>query len=107
MEGTILESGESSMKKHNKEEARILIKSIVNKYEKLSYEELRTWAEEKKIKTEELNGPSGVEYQIELAATWDDKRKGTIRFSGAIYDGSSSRLFGVKTPIGYDFLKEK
>jgi len=95
------------MRRHNKEEAQALVEDIVRQYENLSYDELRIFAEDRKIKTEERKGASGEEYQIELTAVWENRDKGIIRFSGAIYDNSKSRLFGIKTPISYDFLKEK
>ncbi len=93
------------MKKQNVEEARKLIESVVKGYEQFSYPELRKWVEDKKIETKEVVGDSGVEYQVELEVMWDDKRGGAIRFSGSIYDESSSRLLKVKTPLSVDFIK--
>jgi hypothetical protein len=95
------------MKKQNKAEAQRLIENIVNEHKQLSYDELCTWIKQKKVETKDFKGPSGVEYQVELAAMWDAKPTGTIRFSGSIYDDSASRFFRIKTPSIYDFLKEK
>jgi hypothetical protein len=95
------------MKEGNREEAKKIVESVVKKYESLAYAELKAWVKEKRIETKEVAGDSGVEYQVELEAMWDDKPNGAIRFSGSIYDDSSSRILKIKTPISYDFLKHE
>lgn len=95
------------MKKQNIDEAKRLIEAMVSQYKDLSYIQLLSWVEDRKIETMEVTGDSGTEYQVELEALWDDKPKGNIRFLGSIYDDSHSRVLKIKTPVTHNFIKRK
>src|SRR5262249_25948016 len=71
----------------NQEEAKEILAIQVGELKRLSYAELRSWVVEKKIKTPLVNGPSGTEYQMEIQAFWDSKRRGEIRVLVSIDDG--------------------
>lgn len=42
---------------------------------------------------EQVQAPSGVEYQIEIEALWDDRRTQTLRVVVSVDDGSGWRAF--------------
>ena len=71
----------------NQEEAKEILANRVRQLKKLPYSEFRAWVIEKKIETPVANGPSGTEYQIEIQAMWDSKRRGDIRVFVSVDDG--------------------
>ena len=61
-----------------------------------SYSDLKAaWL--KQSDCEQVQGPSGVEYQIEIEAVWDDPRAQTIRLIVSIDDGRGWRAFAPMT----------
>lgn len=42
---------------------------------------------------EQVQGPSGVEYQIEIGALWDDRQARTLRIVVSVDDGRGWRAF--------------
>jgi hypothetical protein len=70
----------------NKVEAKAILATELDKLCACSYEELVGRLLDTQ-ETLELTAPSGVWYQIELQAFWDDKPGGNLRVIGAIDDG--------------------
>ena len=79
-------------------EATTILESELARYRKMSYVELWDLAEEPR--TVEIAGPSGVKYQLEAQAWWDDASRTNIRVLLSIDDGSW-RSF---VPLSRDFL---
>jgi hypothetical protein len=69
----------------NKREAKEIISNQLDAYRKRPYSELVEMIDTDPI-AYKVNGPSGTSYQIEIAASWDDKPNGNIRVIGAIAD---------------------
>ena len=69
----------------NKTEALDLLEATLSKYRNRSYESLRAMIDEQE--TFERTAPSGVVYQLEIQAFWDNRRDGPIRVMGAVDDG--------------------
>lgn len=88
-------------KLNNEAEAADLLEAEVNKRRRLSYEELLQWVDDGKKENYELQTKSGIIYQIELFAMWDDKKAKTIRFWGSI-DGGDVSAF---RPMSNTFIK--
>lgn len=88
-------------KLNNKAEATELLNSEVSKSRSLDYEELLKWITENKREHYELQGKSGITYQLELSAMWDDKKAKTIRFCGSIDGGDVSAFL----PMTNSFIK--
>ena len=84
----------------NKQEAQKIIAEKLKPYREKPYSELIKMIKQKPS-TYELRGQSGVLYQIEIQAFWDDKPNGNIRVMGSIDDGGL-RAFA---PLGDDFIK--
>ncbi len=84
----------------NKQEAQKILTEKIAKYRKLSYDEL------KKIMNNpvasEITAPSGVWYQLEIQAFWDDKSNGDIRVMAAIDDGGLRAFI----PLTECFIKD-
>jgi len=68
----------------DKAEAMTLLKQKLDGYRKQSYFTLAEAVGQ--VSREELCGPSGIQYQIEVQLFWDDKPGGTIRMVGSIDD---------------------
>ena len=79
-------------------EATSILEAELARYRKMSYVELSALADEPR--TIEIVGPSGVTYQFEAEAWWDDASRTTIRVVLAIDDGGW-RAF---VPLFRDFL---
>ena len=79
-------------------EAKALLLKESAKYRAKSYNELKALLARQD--TYEINGPSGVVYQLEVQAFWDDKPNEVLRVSAAIDDK------GVRAymPMVEDFL---
>ena len=69
----------------DKREAKEIISNQLDAYRKRPYSELVEMIDTDPI-AYKVNGPSGTSYQIEIAASWDDKPNGNIRVIGAIAD---------------------
>ena len=81
-----------------KEEAQTVLLNLLNKYRAKSYNDLVCLL--KKKVTSELTTDSGVKYQVEFQAVWDDKADGNLRVIGSIDDGEL-RAF---SPLTCDFI---
>jgi endonuclease YncB( thermonuclease family) len=46
----------------------------------------------------EVRGSSGVRYQVEVQAVWDDRPDGVVRVIGSIDDGGYRRFFPSHSP---------
>jgi hypothetical protein len=84
----------------NKQEAKEIIRKQLDVYRRMPYFELIKLIDADPI-AYEIRGPSGVLYQIEIEAFWDDKPNGNIRVVGSIDDGGL-RAF---VPLSDDFIK--
>lgn len=80
------------------EEAKEILAEELEKWRSRSYADLVTTIGEQAIK--EVEGKSGVKYQIEIEVVWDDRHNGNLRVLGAIDDGGW-RAF---SPVTDDFI---
>ncbi|QIK65662.1 hypothetical protein G7072_04295 [Nocardioides sp. HDW12B] len=77
-------------------EARAVLDRRVMQLRDQSYEELRdTWL--LRPDCEDVTGASGIWYQVEIEALWDDKKARTLRMFVAIDDGRGWRAFAPLT----------
>lgn len=88
-------------KLNNKAEAIELLETDLSKRRNLDYSTLREWIENNKQENYEVKGKSGIDYQLEFSAIWDDKKLRTIRLWGSIDGGDISPSF----PAGRSFIK--
>ncbi|MCB0324977.1 MAG: hypothetical protein KDD69_15445 [Bdellovibrionales bacterium] len=72
----------------NKDEARKILRSELEKYRGRSYDSFRTLIAE--LDAYEVQSPSGTSYQVEIQAFWDGKPNSNIRVIGGIDDGGVS-----------------
>jgi hypothetical protein len=79
-------------------EATTILESELARYRKMSYVDLWDLAEEPRIA--EIIGASGVTYQVEAQAWWDDASRTNIRVLLSIDDGSWRSFL----PLSRDFL---
>ena len=82
----------------NKDEALALLDQELAKYRPRSYEDLQYL-----LKTQdayEVIGPTGISYQIEIQAVWDDRPGGNLRVMGGIDDGGIRAFM----PLTRDFI---
>ena len=82
----------------NRAEARGLLADCLAEYRVRSYGELLRLLGAQE--TREVVGPSGVTYQLEFQALWDDQALGHLRVCGAI-DAGGWRAF---VPLTDDFI---
>jgi hypothetical protein len=82
-------------------EAGSLVDEYLTRLRALPYEELRRRAEDEIVNTSETIGASGIRYQFEVQAFWDDRQKRNIRVLVSIDDGGL-RAF---RPLTKDFIK--
>jgi hypothetical protein len=93
----------------NKEEAKLVILKELEHYRSMSFAELRELLD--RIDAYGVTSPSGIDYQIEVHAIWDDKPEDNIRVFGEISDSGLLRSFlplcesFIMTPGG-QFLDE-
>jgi hypothetical protein len=83
----------------NREEALNLLDAYLDKYRKLSYDELAV-----KIGYEEFPkviGGSGTKYQLEIQIRWDHEPGGDIRVMASIDDGT---FRGAFKPVCSDLI---
>jgi hypothetical protein len=71
----------------NQKEAKEILANRVRELKQLPYATFRSWVILKKVETPVASGPSGTEYQIEIQAMWDSKRRGDIRVFVSVDDG--------------------
>lgn len=67
----------------------------------MSYEELLNWLKNKHVETYEITASSGIEYQFEFDAHWDDKKNETIALWGSV-DGGDITPY---SPLTQTFIK--
>jgi hypothetical protein len=82
----------------NTQEAAGLLQEYLERYRARTYAELTTLVGNQE--TFQARGESGVSYQIEIQALWDDTSRRTIRVLGAIDDGGLRAL----VPLCRDFI---
>jgi hypothetical protein len=82
----------------NKTEALSLLEATLLEYRNRPYEALRAMIDE--TKTFDSTAPSGVAYQLEIQALWDNRRGGPIRVIGSIDDGG----WRSYKPLTADFI---
>jgi hypothetical protein len=68
------------------EEARAILASELDGYDKRPYDELVALIGAPKV-TKKVDGHTGVRYQVETRVVWDGEKGGDIRVLGAIDDG--------------------
>jgi hypothetical protein len=83
----------------HKEEAQRIIAAELAKFRAQPYENLANIID--KPICYETSGPTGLIYQIEIQAFWDDKPQGNMRVMGSIDDGGIRAFF----PLSLDFIK--
>ena len=83
----------------DKEEAREVLRLIMARYREYSYAELTAMIDD--VHTSEVEGPSGVIYQIEIQVMWDLREGGDLRAIGCSDDGS---FLNALRPQSDDFL---
>lgn len=69
----------------DKKEAKYLLQKTIEQFMQCSYKELQ--ASMGNTHTFQVDGESGVQYQIEIEVFWDGKIGQDIRVAGAIDDG--------------------
>jgi hypothetical protein len=85
----------------NRDEALQLLEEKLKNRRNLTYNELIAWVGSKKIESTDLRSKSGIAYQLEFYAIWDDKKQKTIRFWGTIDGGDISAY----SPLSSSFIK--
>ena len=76
----------------DEEEARGVLDRRVAELRRCSYIDLKAaWFRQPDC--EQVQGPNGVEYQVEIEALWDDRRAQTLRIVVSVDDGSGWRAF--------------
>jgi hypothetical protein len=71
----------------NKREAREIQAARIEELRRLSYQELVERLVDTGPLIEEIVGPSGTTYQLEIQGLWEDKRSSTLRVLVSIDDG--------------------
>ena len=82
----------------NKVEAHSILREQVESYRRRSRSSLLELLSEQDTFT--VRGESGVEYQLEFQAFWDERANGNLRVIGAIDDGGLRAL----APFTADFI---
>jgi hypothetical protein len=87
----------------NKAEAKEILSQELNRLQAQSFEELQELINSPEVI--ELAGASGVSYQIEVQAVWDDPREsfGDLRIIASIDDGG---FFSALVPLTADFIMD-
>jgi hypothetical protein len=78
----------------DKDEARALLDTEINRLRALPYSELRRYMDEEQL---EVTGPSGTNYQVEVLAVWDSGKEGDLRLILSIDDGGLLSSFKPMT----------
>lgn len=82
----------------DRDEARAILEDVVSELRARSYDELRGLIGDPR--TQELAGPGGATYQVEVQVFWDDKAERDLRVLGSIDDGGLSAF----KPLTDDFI---
>ena len=82
----------------NKEESKTVLTTLLAKYRTKTYSDLQYLLNNQD--TMEVTADSGVKYQIEIQAVWDDKKDGNLRIVGTIDDGGLNAF----VPLTTDFI---
>ena len=82
----------------DKEEAKIKLREILRSYRAFEYSDLRNLIDSPN--TFEVSGDSGVQYQLEVQAFWDDEPGNNIRVILSIDDGGLRAFY----PMTEDFI---
>ncbi len=88
-------------KLNNKSEAIGLLESELTHRRIIPYSDLLNWVEKDTKQSFNLTGNSGINYQLEFFAIWDDKALKTIRFWGNIDGGEISAY----RPLSRTYIK--
>ncbi len=80
------------------QEARTIVAKELRRYRARSYQELQRLLKEHDHL--EVRGPSGVSYQLEVEAVWDDRPGRNLRVFGHIDDGGLRAV----APLTEDFI---
>ncbi len=72
-------------------EARTILTEHLRRYRAMSYRDLQRLLKEQDCV--EARGPSGVCYQVEIHAVWDDRPGGSLRVFGHVDDGGLRAFF--------------
>ena len=79
----------------NEQEARAVLEHRIDALRHLSFAELKeTW--HRRPDCEQIQGPSGVEYQVEIEALWETGRNGPLLLVVSVDDGGR-RAFAPMT----------
>jgi len=82
-------------------EAKAVLAKEVDKYRPTPYSKLAGWTKSTPVDDYSVTGNSGTEYQIEVMAVWDDKKKEDVRLMLSIDGGPISAV----KPISDSFIK--
>ncbi|MFY9609236.1 MAG: hypothetical protein WAU45_11565 [Blastocatellia bacterium] len=82
----------------NEIEARSILEQELSRFRRRSYSELLFLIDD--IETFERASPSGVTYQLEMQAIFDDESQRNLRVIGTIDDGG----WRAWKPLGDDFI---
>ena len=85
----------------NTNEAGALLADETAKYEQLSYDRLRSMIGAPKL-SYKVVAESGVQYNVNVRATWDDQPSGAVRVTLNIDAGGARAYF----PMTADFIKQ-
>jgi len=88
----------------DKSEAKQLLATLLASESAKPYSDLRELVVASHIEGLEVQGPSGVGYQIEVQYFWDDKPENTIRIMASIDNG---RLLQFIAPLSQSELVER
>jgi hypothetical protein len=83
----------------DKYEAKAILRSELQKYRQRNFESLLKLLKDPDAYT--IQGPSGLEYQIEVQAIWDNEPEGNLRVMAGIDDGG---FFSAFIPLTDDFI---
>lgn len=86
------------LKQMDKEEAKIVLNTLLAKYRAKTYNDLQYLLNEQD--TSEVEAESGAMYQLEIQAVWDDKKDGNLRVMGSVDDGGLRAFM----PLTSDFI---
>jgi hypothetical protein len=84
----------------DKAEARELQADKIAVLRQMPYQELHAWAERGKVETESVLAQSGRDYQLEVQALWDDRKRGHVRVMVSVDEGGRRAFM----PLTDDFI---
>jgi hypothetical protein len=89
----------------NRNDLTNLVKKEVDKFRGEDYVSLKAWVDGHRTEVIETVDDSGNSFQIELSATWDDKKAGSIRFWGCMTQSTTVLRSLFARDIVYTFIK--